>query len=129
MHHADGLCFGIPRSRWGENGISIFLFPYIATHTAEEAYHAAQAHDLAWGAIRRPEDNLTDAQFGARGNIVEIEHDSLGKLPYTTAPWLADTFPGRCIAGRHAWGSITRQSTEGSWEWTLLPCSGGVRRG
>jgi formyl-CoA transferase len=70
-----------------------YVQQYIATHTAEEAYHAAQAHDLAWGAIRRPEDNLTDAQFGARGNIVELEHEGLGKLPYTTAPWLADNIP------------------------------------
>ena len=66
---------------------------YIATHSAEEAYHAAQALDLAWGAIRRPEDNLTDAQFRARGNIVELAHEGLGKLPYTTAPWLADKVP------------------------------------
>ena len=59
----------------------------------EEAYHAAQALHLAWGTIRRPEDNLTDAQFRARGNLVEIEHEGLGKLPYTTAPWLADKVP------------------------------------
>jgi crotonobetainyl-CoA:carnitine CoA-transferase CaiB-like acyl-CoA transferase len=70
-----------------------YVQQYIATHTAEEVYHAAQAHDLAWGAIRRPEDNLTDAQFKARGNIVELAHDGLGKLPYTTAPWLADDIP------------------------------------
>jgi crotonobetainyl-CoA:carnitine CoA-transferase CaiB-like acyl-CoA transferase len=70
-----------------------YVQQYIATHTAEEVYHAAQAHDLAWGVLRRPEDNLTDAQFNARGNIVEIEHEGLGKLPYTTAPWLADNIP------------------------------------
>jgi crotonobetainyl-CoA:carnitine CoA-transferase CaiB-like acyl-CoA transferase len=73
--------------------VTRYVQQYIATHTAEEVYHAAQAHDLAWGAIRRPEDNLTDAQFGARGNIVELEHEGLGKLPYTTAPWLADKAP------------------------------------
>jgi crotonobetainyl-CoA:carnitine CoA-transferase CaiB-like acyl-CoA transferase len=66
---------------------------YIAARPAEEVYHAAQAHDLAWGAIRRPEDNLIDAQFGARGNLVEIEHEGLGKLPYTTSPWLAADIP------------------------------------
>ena len=70
-----------------------YVQQYIATHTAEEVYHAAQAHDLAWGAIRRPEDNLTDAQFRARGNIVELEHTGLGQLPYTTAPWLAEDVP------------------------------------
>lgn len=66
---------------------------YVATHTAEEVYHAAQAYDLAWGVIRRPEENLTDAQFRARGNIVELEHEGLGKLPYATAPWLAENVP------------------------------------
>jgi crotonobetainyl-CoA:carnitine CoA-transferase CaiB-like acyl-CoA transferase len=70
-----------------------YVQQYIATHSAEEAYHAAQALHLAWGAIRRPEDNLTDAQFLARGNLVDIEHEGLGKLPYTTAPWLADKVP------------------------------------
>jgi crotonobetainyl-CoA:carnitine CoA-transferase CaiB-like acyl-CoA transferase len=70
-----------------------YVQQYIASHTAEEVYHTAQAYDLAWGAIRRPEDNLTDAQFRARGNIVELEHEGFGKLPYTTAPWLADKVP------------------------------------
>ncbi len=68
---------------------------YVASHTAEEAYHTAQSYDLAWGTIRRPEDNLNDAQFRARGNIVELEHEELGhvKVPYTTAPWLSEKMP------------------------------------
>lgn len=70
-----------------------YVKQYIATHTAEEAYHTAQSYDLAWGAIRRPEDNLQDAQFRARGNIAELEHEGLGKLPYTTAPWLSEDVP------------------------------------
>lgn len=70
-----------------------YVRQYIAAHTAEEAYHAGQAYDLAWGAIRLPEDNLSDAQFRARGNIVELEHAGLGKVPYTTSPWLSDKTP------------------------------------
>jgi len=66
---------------------------YIAAHTADEVYHAAQAHDLAWGAVRLPEDNVADAQFRARGGFVEVEHDGVGALPYTTAPWIADKAP------------------------------------
>jgi crotonobetainyl-CoA:carnitine CoA-transferase CaiB-like acyl-CoA transferase len=72
---------------------------YIATHTADEVYHAAQAHDLAWGAVRLPEDNLTDEQFQARGGFAEIEHESVGTLPYTTTPWIADKAPW-CIDRR-----------------------------
>ena len=70
-----------------------YVQQYIAAHTAEEAYHAAQAYDLAWGAIRQPADTLTDAQFRARGNFVDLEHPGLGKLPYTTSPWLAEDLP------------------------------------
>ncbi len=66
---------------------------YIAAHTADEVYHAAQAHDLTWGAVRLPEDNVADAQFRARGGFAEIEHDGIGALPYTTAPWIADKAP------------------------------------
>lgn len=67
-----------------------YIQTYIAAHTADDVYHAAQAHDLTWGAVRLPEDNLADAQFRARGGFVEIEHDGIGALPYTTAPWIAD---------------------------------------
>jgi len=68
---------------------------YIAAHAAEEVYRAAQAHDLAWGVVRRPEDNLTDPQYLARGAFAEIEHQGIGTLPYTTAPWLSATTPWR----------------------------------
>ncbi len=73
--------------------VTAYVKQYIAEHTAEEAYHTAQSYDLAWGAIRRPEDNLDDAQFRARGNIAELEHEGLGMLPYTTAPWLSEDVP------------------------------------
>jgi crotonobetainyl-CoA:carnitine CoA-transferase CaiB-like acyl-CoA transferase len=68
---------------------------YIATHPAEEVYRAAQAHDLAWGVVRRPEDNLADAQFRAREAFAEMAHQGVGTLPYTTAPWLSETTPWR----------------------------------
>ncbi len=73
--------------------VTEYVKQYIAEHTAEDAYHTAQSYDLAWGAIRRPEDNLKDAQFSARGNIAELEHEGVGRLPYTTAPWLAKDVP------------------------------------
>jgi crotonobetainyl-CoA:carnitine CoA-transferase CaiB-like acyl-CoA transferase len=96
---ADGaLLERLADDAWAESfeareELTRYVQQYIAAHTAEEVYHAAQAHDLAWGVIRRPEDNLTDAQFGARGNIVELEHGGFGKLPYPTAPWLATNIP------------------------------------
>lgn len=73
--------------------ITRYVQTYIAAHTADEVYHAAQAHDLAWGAVRLPEDNIADAQFQARGGFAEMMHDGIGPLPYTTAPWIADKAP------------------------------------
>jgi crotonobetainyl-CoA:carnitine CoA-transferase CaiB-like acyl-CoA transferase len=73
--------------------ITHYIQAYISAHTAEEVYRAAQAHDLAWGAVRRPEDNLTDAQFQVRGSFAEIEHPGLGTFPYPAAPWLAEKTP------------------------------------
>lgn len=66
---------------------------YVAAHTAEEVYRAAQAHDLAWGPVRRPEDNLADEQFRVRGGFAEIEHEGVGTLPYTSAPWVSKVSP------------------------------------
>jgi crotonobetainyl-CoA:carnitine CoA-transferase CaiB-like acyl-CoA transferase len=75
--------------------VTQYVAQYAAQHTAEEVYRAAQAHDLAWGAVRRPEDNLHDTQYCTRGGFVDIDHEEVGPLPYTAAPWIADTAPWR----------------------------------
>jgi crotonobetainyl-CoA:carnitine CoA-transferase CaiB-like acyl-CoA transferase len=69
------------------------LRAYITRRSAEEVYHAGQARHMAWAAVRRPEDNLHDAQFAARGAFTGVVHEEIGSLPYTTAPWLAEEMP------------------------------------
>jgi crotonobetainyl-CoA:carnitine CoA-transferase CaiB-like acyl-CoA transferase len=71
---------------------------YIAQHTAEEVYRAAQAHNLAWGVVRRPEDNLNDPHMHDRGMFDWITHPDcpeLPSLPYVSAPWIAPESPWR----------------------------------
>ncbi len=70
----------------------------IAEHTADEVYRAAQQHDLAWGAVRLPEDNLADPHMQDRGSFVWLTHPDepdLSPLPYAAAPWIAPASPWR----------------------------------
>ena len=46
---------------------------------ANEIFTRAQALGLAWSPIRRPEDNLDDPHFKARGSFATISHPELGK--------------------------------------------------
>ena len=46
---------------------------------ARELFERAQALGLAWSPIRRPEDNLDDPHFAARGTFAEIYHSELGR--------------------------------------------------
>jgi crotonobetainyl-CoA:carnitine CoA-transferase CaiB-like acyl-CoA transferase len=72
------------------------LAGFIAEHAADEVYRAAQDHDLAWGAVRRPEDNLTDPHMHDRGSFVWLTHPDeadLPPLPYAAAPWIAPASP------------------------------------
>ena len=51
----------------------------VASRPALEIFERAQALGLAWSPIRRPEDNLEDRHFAARGSFAEIEHPELGR--------------------------------------------------
>jgi crotonobetainyl-CoA:carnitine CoA-transferase CaiB-like acyl-CoA transferase len=51
----------------------------VASLPAQELFERAQALGLAWSPIRRPEDNLEDRHFAARGSFAEIEHPELAK--------------------------------------------------
>ncbi|HZP46698.1 MAG TPA: CoA transferase [Candidatus Binataceae bacterium] len=51
----------------------------VASLPAEELLQRAQALGLAWSPIRRPEDNLADPHFAARGTFASIEHPELGR--------------------------------------------------
>jgi crotonobetainyl-CoA:carnitine CoA-transferase CaiB-like acyl-CoA transferase len=51
----------------------------VASRPALEVFERAQALGLAWSPIRRPEENLDDLHFAARGTFAEIHHPELGR--------------------------------------------------
>lgn len=51
----------------------------VASMTAEEIFKRAQPLGLAWSPVRRPEENLEDPHFAARGSFAEIDHEELGR--------------------------------------------------
>ena len=55
-----------------------FSVQVVESLPADEIFKRAQAVGLAWSPIRRPEDNLGDAHFAARGSFATIEHPELG---------------------------------------------------
>jgi crotonobetainyl-CoA:carnitine CoA-transferase CaiB-like acyl-CoA transferase len=60
----------------------------VASMTAEEVYHRAQAKGLLWASVRYPEENINDPHFQARGTFQPIYHPELGRevsYPVSTA--------------------------------------------
>ncbi len=51
----------------------------VASLPAGELFERAQSLGLAWSPIRRPEENLEDRHFAARGSFAEIHHPELGR--------------------------------------------------
>ena len=51
----------------------------VASRPAQEIFELAQTVGLAWSPIRRPEDNLSDPHFNARGSFATIHHPELGR--------------------------------------------------
>ena len=51
----------------------------VASRSAQEIFELAQKVGLAWSPIRRPEDNLSDPHFNARGSFATIHHPELGR--------------------------------------------------
>jgi crotonobetainyl-CoA:carnitine CoA-transferase CaiB-like acyl-CoA transferase len=77
------------------------LAAFALTHTSEELFHGAQQRGLTWGAIRAPEDWLTDPHAEARGFFQQVEHPELGRtITYPGAPYLFHRTPWRI--GRRA---------------------------
>ncbi len=68
---------------------------FIASVSAEEAYHAAQARGFTWGAVRSPEELLDDPHLHDRGFWKDVEHPELGRgftypgeaAIYNGSPW------------------------------------------
>jgi crotonobetainyl-CoA:carnitine CoA-transferase CaiB-like acyl-CoA transferase len=51
----------------------------VASLPAVDLFERAQAVGLAWSPVRRPEENLEDSHFAARGSFAEITHPELGR--------------------------------------------------
>ncbi|MGH7933069.1 MAG: CoA transferase, partial [Candidatus Binataceae bacterium] len=62
----------------------------VASMTAEEMFHRAQAKGLGWAPVRRPENNLDDPHFRARGSFAPIDHPELGRELYYPASVATD---------------------------------------
>ena len=51
----------------------------VASMTAEEVFHRAQAKGLLWASVRYPEENIDDPHFQARGTFQLVPHPELGR--------------------------------------------------
>jgi crotonobetainyl-CoA:carnitine CoA-transferase CaiB-like acyl-CoA transferase len=51
----------------------------VASMTAEEVFHRAQAKGLLWASVRYPEENINDPHFQARGTFQAVNHPELGR--------------------------------------------------
>lgn len=58
---------------------SAMIDTLVASMTAEEAFHRAQAKGLLWASVRYPEENMDDPHFQARGTFQSIFHPALGR--------------------------------------------------
>jgi crotonobetainyl-CoA:carnitine CoA-transferase CaiB-like acyl-CoA transferase len=61
------------------NHFSEMIDRLAASMTAEELFHRAQAKGLLWASVRRPEENLEDPHFQARGTFQPIHHAEIGR--------------------------------------------------
>lgn len=64
------------------NHFSEMIDRLAAAMTAEELFHRAQAKGLLWASVRRPEENLDDPHFQARGAFQPINHPEIGRDLY-----------------------------------------------
>ncbi|MBI3799848.1 MAG: CoA transferase [Deltaproteobacteria bacterium] len=51
----------------------------VASLTADEVFHRAQAKGLLWASVRYPEENIDDPHFQARGTFQRIHHPEIGR--------------------------------------------------
>jgi crotonobetainyl-CoA:carnitine CoA-transferase CaiB-like acyl-CoA transferase len=58
---------------------SAMIDKLVASLTAEEVFHRAQAKGLLWASVRFPEENIDDPHFQARGTFQLINHPELGR--------------------------------------------------
>lgn len=88
----------------------------VASLTAEEVFHRAQAKGLLWASVRYPEENIDDPHFQARGTFQPIAHPELGRaLNYPVS--VATDGNNRATAFTHGaprLGEHTRQVLSGA---------------
>src|SRR5262249_42741216 len=58
---------------------SALIDKLVASLTAEEVFHRAQAKGLLWASVRYPEENIDDPHFQARGTFQPFHHPELGR--------------------------------------------------
>lgn len=59
--------------------LSAMVDQLVGALTAEEVFHRAQAKGLLWASVRRPEDNISDPHFQARGTFQALYHAELNR--------------------------------------------------
>ncbi len=58
---------------------SAMIDKLVASLTAEEVFHRAQAKGLLWASVRYPEENIDDPHFQARGTFQLINQPEIGR--------------------------------------------------
>ena len=58
---------------------SALIDTLVASMTAEEVFHRAQAKGLLWASVRYPEENIDDPHFQARGTFQSIRQPGLDR--------------------------------------------------
>lgn len=72
-----------------------------------DLWREAQRYALPWAPVRRPEENIGDEHWQARGAFVDVHHDELAKsFTYTGAKWRTEglswsTGPRPPLVGEH----------------------------
>ncbi|MER8589947.1 CoA transferase, partial [Mesorhizobium sp. M1338] len=75
-----------------------------------DLWKEAQDEGLPWGAVRRPEENVSDQHWIARNTFAWVEHPEIGKsLPYAVSRWVAPGIPWKASTRAPLSGEHTRQ--------------------
>ena len=91
------------------------LANFIANRTAEEVYHEAQERGYPSGAVRAPDELLSDQHLEDRGFWTDVEHPELAPSP-TPAAAPSSTRRRGVSRDAHRWSeSTTTRSSAGCW--------------
>ena len=74
----------------------------VAELDSEFIWKRGQEMGMTWGAVRQPEDWLTDEHAAARGFFQEVEHEGIAlPLKYPGPPYMFTVHPGRIERAPH----------------------------